>query len=344
MIWHPLTLCLWLLDLSTWMVYLSAAGRILAGLPGWQPGVSDRRQLWREFRLELAGLQGRWILALQSFALLVFITVIAIVWPIYVPGAMCGKGVLQAMGSPGYQAVFLRIAAVGCIWGWHAVSTMDADDPQGRLTALCARLLLLVGPLLFAADLTVGRGLVAIRPDHPVSCCSAIYDQTAVFGELSPVIAGLTPGVWMVGCVCGWIVVCCWGFYQWRRPRLLTPAVCLLMSGLSFCWMVTAVLALKFGFTSYIYEILSHPCLWCLFLVDHHMLGFLLFGLLGWAAFATLSSAISVILAVRYGHLGDIAGRRVKRAGCHLFLASLMFMVIAAGPALLWRMRFGGWL
>ena len=104
--------CLWLLDLLSWLVYLSAAGRLFAALPGWRPDVCDRHQLAREHRLDLAALQGRWLFALQGFYLLLLVAAVTSVWPVLVPGAMCGTGVMQAMGISGYQAIVWRVAVV----------------------------------------------------------------------------------------------------------------------------------------------------------------------------------------------------------------------------------------
>ena len=344
MTWHPITLGLWLLDLLSWLVYLSAAGRLFAALPGWRPDVCDRHQLAREHRLDLAALQGRWLFALQGFYLLLLVAAVTSVWPVLVPGAMCGTGVMQAMGISGYQAIVWRVAVVGCLAVWSLVAGMNAQDPRGRSAVLSAKLLLPVGPLLFAAGLTLARALAAVRPDHPVSCCSLVYDRTVLAGGSAAGASCLPPSLWVTLALGGWVLPAIWGYRQWRCPLCAGLFARLFFAIGVFCWLWSAVASLKWWFANYIFEVLSHPCLWCLFLPEHHLIGFALFGLAVWAAHANFVVLIAGILGNEYSYMRTSALDRTRRAGLALMASSTGFLLLAGAPAILWRFRFGGWM
>ena len=122
-----------------------------------------------------------------------------------------------------------------------------------------------------------------------------------------------------------------------------SPIVCLSMTGIFLVWAAAAVTALKYGFSAYIYEVLSHPCLWCLFLPEHNLIGFVLFGLLGAATYAIVALAAGCVLCARHAHTCTNARRTAQQAGLLLLAGGTAFLLAAGGPALIWRLRFGAW-
>lgn len=139
MTWHPLTLTIWLLLALSWLIYLPLAGRVIAVLPRWRTGQGDADQLRNERWMEAVGFYGRWVLALQAASAVLLVVGISNVWPAYVPGAMCGTGVLQAMGTAGEQALIYDIGVVGVLYGWRVLQRLDASHPRGMLMARNAR-------------------------------------------------------------------------------------------------------------------------------------------------------------------------------------------------------------
>lgn len=116
------------------------------------------------------------------------------------------------------------------------------------------------------------------------------------------------------------------------------------MAVLALLWLPGAVAALKFGVAPYIYQVLSHPCPWCLFLPIHDATGFAFFGLL---ALIALESVVAIIVAVIGRHnsgLRNAVVQRARRSGRRLVLAGGGFLMLSLWPILSWRMRFGVWL
>ncbi|MEJ2038244.1 MAG: hypothetical protein P8X55_04845, partial [Desulfosarcinaceae bacterium] len=148
MIWHPVNLGIWLLDTISWLVFASIAWRLMRALADWQPADREKHQLRNEARLELAAVQGRWLLVLQAGSLLLYISGVSLFWPPYIPGAMCGMGVMQAMGPAGSQTLVLRMSAVAVLLVWRFMQRLEDKQREPLPVPLAARVLLLAGPLL----------------------------------------------------------------------------------------------------------------------------------------------------------------------------------------------------
>ncbi len=342
MIWHPLTLGIWLLDGLGAVFYLAAAARLLVLLPAWDPTACDRLQLNRERVWELVAYQGRWILALQAISLILLVGAISNLWPSSVPGAMCGLGVMQAMGAAGDQTLFLRLALLALLYAWHVLVRIEQRHPLHQTVVPAGRLLLMAGPLIAAAAWTLGRALLSVQPDHPVSCCATVYART---GLAAPSLDLAWHSVnWALPAGLGAGTTLLHGANLWFRPagnRFLAhrlPAV------LTLLWLPLAFVAVKFKTAPYLLEVLFHPCPWCLLLTDHGAVGFALFGALVWIGAQTIAALVAGTAARRYPGLQEAARARRRRAGMGIVFSTLLFLVLAALPALTWRLRFGGWM
>ena len=105
MIWHPLSWALWSTLAVGALMYFVAVFGALDVLLEWAPERTDRAQLRRERHAESMALLLRWSTACLLVAALLGIVGIAMAWHPLVPGAMCGTGVLQAMGAMGRRAM-----------------------------------------------------------------------------------------------------------------------------------------------------------------------------------------------------------------------------------------------
>jgi len=338
---HPLVLAIGLLDLIAWAIYLPAARRLLAALPHWRPESGDARQLWRERALELAAYQGRWVMGMQTAAFVLFLIGVSNLWPPCVPGAMCGAGVLNAMGTAGEQTLIFRGLTLLLFYCRHAAEQLERSDPLPVAPAH-GRMLLLAAPLMALATWTFVQAVSAMSGPAPVSCCAALYDQAAA-GRLNLEGSGISTRFWAAACFGGALLVAAWGWLQYRRPGSGGRKLALLSALLIPAWTVAAYMALKTVVAPYLFQILYHPCPWCFFLWDQHALGFVLFGLPAWMV-AETAAALTVRAAGRHGRSAGPVRARLASTGLRIWAGSLLFAAAAAAPVLLWRLRSGGWI
>jgi hypothetical protein len=345
MTWHPLALAVWLLEITAWAIYIGAAWRLLAVLPQWRPGTGDARQLWRERALELTDYQGRWAMALLSVSFVLVLVGLTNVWPPHVPGAMCGTGVLQAMEPFGRQTLVFRGLTLGAFYCWKVVRQLDGTRPEAVLARARARLLLLVLPLMAMGTYTFGQALAAVMPEAPVSCCAVLYDQARGNGGTSVLSeALLSDRAWVAASLCGALWVAAMGWRQWRRPLMAGQAEAAALAGATAVWVIAAAMHLKVGVAPYIYQVLWHPCPWCLFLGLHGAVGFVYFGLLAGVAAECAAALTARTVARRHDLLAAAARRRARRAGMLILAGALIFAALSAAPAVLWRLGSGGWI
>lgn len=345
MIWHPLALSIWLLDITAGLIYVGAGWRLLVLLPQWQTGSSAAGQLWRERALELTAYQGRWTMGLLTVSLVLVLVGLTNVWPAQVAGAMCGTGVLQAMGSAGHHSLIFRVLALGLLYCWLVIQRLDTTHPGAFLAQTQGRLLLLPAPLIVLSTLTFGQALAAVVPESAVSCCALFYEQArGVNGGPLLSAAGLSERTWRVVFFGGAAGLAGGGAWQWLRPVLLNKRLGVIMAAATAAWIPMAIMHLKSGVAPYIYQVLAHHCVWCLFLTLHGAVGFAYFGLLAWIA-AETAAGLSVRAVVwQHEPLHSAARMRVSTAGRRILAGVLLFAALSAAPALFWRIQSGSWI
>ena len=131
MIWHPLVWAFWVATATGGLLYATGAVQAVDVMLNWAPARADIDQLRREHRAETAVLLGRWFLGCLTAAALLGLVGIAGVWHQMIPGAMCGTGVLQAMGTDGSRAMIFWGLTLIVLYGWRVLDGLDSHHPQG---------------------------------------------------------------------------------------------------------------------------------------------------------------------------------------------------------------------
>ena len=173
---HPIVLAVVVLDSLSVLLILAAGLDALAVVLSWAPASPTARQVRLERRAESAALRARVATFLFLASTLAFVLAVASVLPGIVPGAMCGTGVLQAMGGDGPQAFALRMASVGVLGAWHLLDRLDRTRPEAPLITVSGRAILLAIPLVTMAVWRTLDALRGLEGQGPVDCCSVVYD------------------------------------------------------------------------------------------------------------------------------------------------------------------------
>jgi hypothetical protein len=329
-------LAIGLLDLIAWAIYLTAAWGVLAALSSWQPQSADALQFRRERTLELAVFQGGWVMALQAAALVALVIGVSNLWTVRVPGAMCGAGVLQAMGTSGEQTLFFRAAALLVLYCGHAAQRLARSDPRMPFSPTHGRLLLLAGPLMAWGSWTFGKAVTGLQAPEAVNCCAALYDQAGTAGLLSAAASRLPDQAWGVAAFGGAMLTAVWGGMQCRRPQLGGNGLAVAAALLVLAWAAACVGGLKAVVAPYVFEVLYHPCPWCFFLWDHHASGLVLFGLPAWVVAETAAGLTVRGIGRQPGVPQEPVRARLSSAGRRTAAGALLFALAAATPVLLW--------
>jgi hypothetical protein len=340
-IWHPLVWAFWAAALSGSLLYAVAAARAMDVAVNWSPMQADPDQLARERHAETLALLGHGSLVCLTAAALMGLTGIALVWHRIVPGAMCGTGVLQAMGISGRRAMLFWGLTLILLYGWQVLDRLDRHHPQGVLIPADARLLITAAPFLALSLVYSWQALMRVEAAPFVSCCAAVYDRVLSNAAGSAIRAGLTSAA-LWGSLAGGVVLpvaALWAAI--RDPHRNTG---MLIAATATGWGVLAAIAVKHFWSAYYYQVLSHPCPWCLFLPDYHGAGFFIFACLAIVPLEGVAFWAADHTRRRYPVLAEAADRRCRQAAWRIMAAIIGFILLTVGPALAWRLHTGVWM
>jgi hypothetical protein len=340
MIDHPLLLSVTAVDLLT-LVFLTAS--LFAVFPvsvRWQPGSASGAQLALERRVEMGAFAAHIAAVCLLLSTLLLVAAVALSLPRTIPGAMCGTGVLQALGAPGGRALGFRFLALLCLSVWQLLEGLNGSRPEASLTETGVRVLLASSPAALLAVAETQRALWGLDFGIPVDCCAVVYDPVAGSGG-SPIGAGAAAPVW-AGVFLVLSVVLAAAAKAMRRKPLRRFTVWMTAAA-TLLWVPVGAVTLIHFFSSAIFGVLAHPCPWCLFLPEHGMVGFFQFGALAVAAREGLLAPVA-LWASGDEDIAPAAAARLRKAGGRILAAEAAFLLVAAGPTLLWRLQHGVWI
>ena len=343
MIWHPLLLAIITVDVVTGLLTLSIVANAFRIALYWNPASSDRDQIALEGRAEVAGILGRWVLILLLFSGFLLVAGISNVFHQVIPGAMCGTGVLQALGDSGRKMLLYRGLWVTAMLFWYEMDTLNRMDRGCPLTAFNARLFLAATPLAVPALIGSVGAFNAVNPHQPVDCCAVVYDQFRSLADARSAV-GISDEFWLGAFLILSILLAglalCVRFSGAKGPRLRG-----ILALTSVVWLPVAAVTLVNILSAYYYGVLHHHCPWCLFLPQYNFVGYPLFGALAVITVEGLLVFFLPLWAVKgEKRLLSPALQRSSRACNRMLAAFSIFMLLACLPPLIWRFRHGVWM
>jgi hypothetical protein len=345
MISHPLVLAILGCDLGAALLLGYGAYVSARVVSGWEPGSASRAQLRLERQAEIAGLTGRFALGLFGLGTLILVVSFASVFPEIVPGAMCGTGVVQAGGDLAPRALGLRLAALVLLALWRLFDQLDQSVATAPLSAVTAKLSLLMTPIAALAGIDTWRALSALDVHTPVDCCTATYDD--IWAQGATALREPWPDtVWIAGTALtgGLTLIAALGLLSTRgaSARRGLPASILAIS--TPLWAIFAAILLVRVLSAYHYGVLAHHCPWCLFLGDHHFVGYPLFAALLLGLGEGIAAFFAVRLSISKEALRHVAQARARSAAWRILLAIAIYAGIAVLPAIVYRIQHGVWM
>ena len=342
MYWHPLLLAVISAQSVALFLLLAAGLTSFRTTLHWQPAAADRRQLALEAAAETASILGRAAFWLLLFAAILLLFGIANVFHEDIPGAMCGTGVCQAMGGGSTRLLLFSGILLAVMGLWYEMDKLNRMQATIPLTQFNARLFLVVLPVAVLTLQQTYDSFAGIRPQRAVDCCAVVYDQFPTLLQAKSIF-GVADAWWMAAFIflsmlfLGLSVLMNPATVKNQRLRFALGLLCML-------WLPVAALTLVNILSAYHYQVLHHHCPWCLFLPEHSLVGYPLYGAMGLIGMEGLT-IFGLPRMVRenpqaYGHALD----RCLRAARRLPIAGAFFMILALAPAIVWRLRFGVWL
>ena len=224
-----------------------------------------------------------------------------------IPGAMCGAGVIKA-NDYGNPLLSLKIVIIFLSALWLSLNSMDLKAKNYPYVKLKSWFYLLIFFLLsteFVLDILY---FTHIETNNPVSCCSVIFGQT---GGANGLPFGLDiPKLLIL-------------FYLLFALVILTTVSEMAIMGIvaSILFGIIAYYAVVYFFGTYIYELPTHLCPFCMLQDHYYYVGYLLWGILLLGVFLMIDASIMQ-------RFFDQPSRGLKRIS--LLLLSLFVLLCSA--------------
>ncbi len=237
-----------------------------------------------------------------------------------VPGAMCGAGVISA-NSYGLELLFVKLFLIFTLTLWLMINYYDLEAKNYPYFKLKYGLYIAIF-MLVSIELWLDFAYFTHIDIHqPVNCCSALFGQLE---GANPLPFGLDTKMLLIL------------FYT-----IFVTLMILLFSGQDIVALIFTTLflylsyyAIVYFFGTYIYELPTHKCPFCMFQKEYHYIGYIVWGSLFGGSFLIIDSIVCKSV------LG-VDTTKSKRYGIGLIT---LFVFTVTAVVLIYRVNNGAWL
>jgi hypothetical protein len=200
-----------------------------------------------------------------------------------IPGAMCAAGVVAA-NAFGYPLLYLKIAILFFTGSWIIINHLDLQETTYPYFKIKSWLFVLIFALISVEYLLDFSYFASIETNVPVSCCSAIYTAQSG-GNTLPLGLDITKLLTLFYLLYGLSIIS-----NISRYNLLHVVV-------NTLFLITSYYAVVYFFGTYVYELPTHQCPFCMMQSEYHYIGYAIWiTLLLGTFFGINSSMLSLLL------------------------------------------------
>jgi len=307
----------YLVSESILLSLLSIAFIITIGiLKGWDFDSYTQQQFTLERRAYLVMTILLFVFAVKFFLVLYFVFAIDNL-SVLVPGAMCAAGVISA-NDYGMALLFFKLLVLFFLTLWMALNKYDLqakDYPVFRIKSWLFVLIFIM--IVIEVWLSIAY-FTNIDMLEPVNCCSTLYGQLE---GANPLPFGLDKTKLLILFYLLFVVLV---GAMFSGQKLLA-----IMANIMF--VVIAYYAVVYFFGTYVYELPTHNCPFCMLQKEYYFVGYLIWGSLFGGVYLSLVSSMMEL------YLGD---HRKKERLWSLSLLSI-FMLLCTGYVVVYYIKNG---
>ncbi|NPA66623.1 MAG: hypothetical protein GXO11_07040 [Epsilonproteobacteria bacterium] len=256
-----------------------------------------------------------YILTLKIPLFLFFIYTLNALAPL-LKGAMCSVGVLE--GSVyGIYLMIIKVIALYLFGFWIVLHKKDIASPYQAYLRLKSWYFLVIYIVLVVEYILEINYFLDLQPDALVDCCGVVFspNKTTLIATLLSVPNYLQYGFFYF--LYGVIVL---GFFTQKK---------LLYSFATIVFIPTALISLIAYFGTYIYELPTHHCPFCLLQADYYYIGYFLY------SFLFLGTFLGIALTL-YN-----LGRKIFQLS---FIFITLYVIVVSCYPLFYFIKNGVWL
>ncbi|MDQ1325266.1 MAG: hypothetical protein QG564_390 [Campylobacterota bacterium] len=206
------------------------------------------------------------------------------------PGAMCAAGVVSA-NEYGQLLLILKVVIIFVSGTWLILNAKDKLEVNLPYVKPRYYLYLILFFLIIFELLIEYLYFTNISTEEVVLCCSALYGANSN-GLTLPFGLDIFAVLYLFYAT--WVLL----FLSYIKKYLLINTVA------NIFYLVLSFYALTYFFSTYVYELPTHKCPYCLFQKEYHYIGYLLWGsLIGGSFYAIAGFVVSKITRFKTDYL-----------------------------------------
>jgi hypothetical protein len=222
-----------------------------------------------------------YFLFIVKFLLIIYFVYTIDSLSILVPGAMCAAGVISANGY-GLNLLFLKLVILFLFLFYVSLNKFDLEAKNYPFIKIKQFLFLIIFALL-TLELTLDfLYFFNINLNLPVSCCSALFGQLE--GQ-NPLPFGLSIKLLLLLYGLFFIITISSSIFKQKFIALISTLLFLILS----------YYAIVYFFGTYVYELPTHKCPFCMMQKEYYYIGYLIWISLFLGGFLNLIWAINLI-------------------------------------------------
>jgi len=238
------------------------------------------------FTTEQFNLENRSYLVMTIIFFVILLKVVLLPYFVYtidnlsnlIPGAMCGAGVIKA-NAYGNPLLTLKIIILFLSGLWLSVNSVDLKEKNYPYLTLKSWFFTVIFLFLSAEFILDILYFTHIETSNPVTCCSVIFGQVGGAN-------GLPFGLDISKLLMLFYLLFALTVLSIVSQGLLLSIIASLLFG------VVAYYAVVYFFGTYIYQLPTHQCPFCMLQDHYYYVGYLIWGLLLFGIFLTIDSAV----------------------------------------------------
>lgn len=236
-----------------------------------------------------------------------------------VPGAMCGAGVINA-NAYGNPLLLFRILLLFVVGIWLIINDEDLcakNYPYTKKKFAFFIIIFIMIVITYALELSYFSHISLKRA---VACCSVLFGfsghNALPFGLTTPLIVAIFYLLFLLNLLFSWQ----------KQPYALA------LSNMLFLWVAYEAVIHFFG--TYIYQLPTHICPFCMLEKEYYYVGYLIWGLLFVSVFFGMANAV----------LKPLLHKEIEKFYTYMWGTQLLFVLLTASYVVIYLIKNKVWL
>ncbi len=200
-----------------------------------------------------------------------------------IPGAMCAVGVTSA-SEYGVYLLILKILNIYLYGSWLLINKKDVEREDYPFTKIKFKYFLLLYFFFVLEFILQTLYFFDINPQQLVSCCGTVFNEasTSLLGRFTQIPNSISLPIFYILFI---LLI-----FTSLKKKIIVNGI------LNFLFLIISIVTLISFFGTYIYELPTHHCPFCLLQKDYYYIGYLLYTVLILGTFFGIVNAFLKLL------------------------------------------------